>query len=116
MFHDIVLKHVDACGNVHVFQNRFFEEAPTIAMFIDFHESEGKSGMDDRDGGERSALPMLREHGLESEVCDLVSVKGEESLILNVTAYCQSEALACSSRYGMDAILDSHPKAGSVSK
>src|SRR6267143_2774617 len=72
MFHYVVLKDVDARGDVHVFQYRFLEKAPTIIAFVDFDESEGKPGMDDRHGGARSALSMLREHSLESEVCDLV--------------------------------------------
>src|SRR6266849_1911104 len=104
MFHYVVLKAVDARGDVHVFQYRFLQKAQTKIAFVDSDESEGKPGMDDRNGGERSAPSMLREHSLEPEVCDLVSVKGEECLILNVAAYCQPEAFARSSRYCVDAV------------
>src|SRR2546426_4428155 len=88
IFDYVVLKDVDARRDTHVFQYGFLQKASTIIAFVDFDESEGKPGMDDRNGGERSALSMLREHSLESEVCDLVSVKGEECLIRNVAAYC----------------------------
>src|SRR5437016_5328644 len=88
MLHDLVMKHVDSGGNIYIFQYWLFQESPTIIMLVHINESKGKARMNYCDSRQGIAFHMPRQHRLESDVGDLVAVQSEESLIVNVTAYC----------------------------
>src|SRR5207245_6069981 len=87
VLNDLVFKHVDSGGNIHVFQKRFLYEASTVVLLVHLDQSEGKPRVDNSDCGQRTVLPMFRQHGLELEVGDLVAIQSEECLIINVTGY-----------------------------
>src|SRR5207245_10121606 len=87
MLHDLVMKHVDSRGNIHIFQYWLFQESPTIIMLVHLDQTERKTWMNYCDGRQGTALQMLLQHLIESEVSDLVVVMGDESLLVSVTPY-----------------------------
>src|SRR5437016_10076787 len=73
MLHDLVMKHVDSRGNIHIFQYWLLQESPTIIMLVHINESKGKARM-------RSEEHTSELQSLTNLVCRLLLEKKKKEM------------------------------------